>query len=145
MFTCWSMIEYIIFWCEWSLIWKSTQKPCTSLSLCEAEVCSTNQCTKIDQHLRHVLSDLLHIDLPQNTEFYNKNHKCVYWSKSLITKIMKHPILRENNIRGFVHNKELEVHNISGKLNVSDIFTKERRYGAHFRALRYALMRPIPQ
>ena len=71
------------------------------------------------QHLRHVLSDLLHIGLYIPARCYNDNHSCVDWSKYLTKNGMKQISLFNNYIREYVHPKEIETLHIYGKLNLS--------------------------
>ena len=123
---------------------KSVYQLRTSLIYFEFEVPSINECTKLVQHLRHALVDLSHIDLFNTTKCYNNNHACLDWSKSLTKKGMKKISLRENHIRECIHLKEIEILHIAGKLNVSDVFTKQLRDGAHFQALHIAFMHLRP-
>ena len=87
------------------------------------------------QHIRHILSELSHIDPYLPTKCYNYNHTYVDWSKYPTTKGMKHPSLRDNHIRECVHFNKIETPHIPGKVNAFDVFTKELSGGAHFRAL----------
>jgi hypothetical protein len=48
--------------------------------------------------------------------------------------------LRENSVREWIQSKLLTVKHVSGKLNPSDIFTKEMRDGTHFWRLRDSFM-----
>ncbi len=59
-------------------------------------------------------------------------HNLVKWS----SKAARHIELRENLVREWIQSKLLSVKHVSGKLNPSDIFTKEMRDGTHFRRLR---------
>ena len=57
--------------------------------------------------------------------------------------MIKYISIRDNHIIEYVHHNEIEILHIAGKLNVSEIFTKELHDRSHFRALRNAFMRPI--
>jgi hypothetical protein len=48
--------------------------------------------------------------------------------------------IRENSVREWIQSKLLTVKHVSGKINPSDIFTKEMRDGMHFRRLRDSFM-----
>ena len=93
------MSRLIIFYCGGAIIWNSVRKPHTSLIYCEAEVRTTNECTNTIQYLRHVLSDLYHIDLYKPTKFYNDNNDCKKWSKPLTAKETQQLKRREKKIR----------------------------------------------
>ena len=76
-----SINEFIIFQCGGSVIWKPVHQPHTILSSCDAEIWAINECTKMIQHLWHVLANLSYIDLSLPTKFSNDNHACADWSK----------------------------------------------------------------
>ncbi len=48
--------------------------------------------------------------------------------------------LQENLVRGNIHANVIQVSRIPGKLNLSDIFTKEFRDSTHFLSLRDSFM-----
>ena len=52
--------------------------------------------------------------------------------------------IRENAVRDSVHSGFIDVVKIDGKVNPSDIFTKEIKDGAHFIRLRNASLTPLP-
>ena len=97
------------------------------------------------QHIWNVLSKLSYIDLSQLTRFYNHNHECTYWSKSLTTKRMKNISLCEKHTNVYFHIKELHILHIGRKLNVSDISKKEIHDGDHFISLRITFMHTRPR
>jgi hypothetical protein len=79
-------------------------------------------------------------DIVSPTLLFNDNDACVNWSYNMTSKAARHIELRENSVRKWVQSKLLSVKNVSGKLNPSDIFTKEMRDGTHFRRLRDSFM-----
>jgi len=54
----------------------------------------------------------------------------------MTSKAARHIELWENSVREWIQSKLLLVKHVSGKLNPSDIFTKEMHDGMHFRRLR---------
>ena len=70
----------------------------------------------------------------------NDNQGAIHWSKGTTTKKMRWVDLRENLVRENVTNKTIEVSHIPGKLNLSDIFTKEFRDVSQFLFLRDCFM-----
>ena len=58
----------------------------------------------------------------------------------MTSKAARHIELRENSVREWIQSKLLTVKHVSGKINPSDIFTKEMRDGMHFRRLRDSFM-----
>ena len=73
-------------------------------------------------------------DSPIN--LFNNNIACVYWSKSTITKGLRHITIRENTTRESVSLGSVIVHHIGGDVNIADIFTKELKYSSHFIKMR---------
>jgi hypothetical protein len=74
-------------------------------------------------------------DAQQATPLYNDNEACVKWCHNLTTKGNRHTKHRENVTCEWVADGTIAVHQVSGKCNPSDIFTKEMRDGANFRRL----------
>ena len=145
MFKYLSMRIFIIFRCVESVTWKLFHKNCTILISCEEKVYGTNKCTKIIQHIWHVLSGLYQINLYHPTKYNNNNHTYVDWYKFITTKGMKNISLHENQIWVYLHINKLEVLYISINLNVSYLFNKKLHSGSHFIALRNSLMCPRPR
>ena len=71
---------------------------------------------------------------------YNDNSACVNWSHNLTTKGLRHIQIRENSIRESIHKSFISVKHIPGKLNLSDMFTKEDKHPQHFIAIRDVVM-----
>ena len=82
--------------------------------------------------------DLSYVAFP--TLLFNDNDACVKWSYNMTSKAACHIELRENSVREWIQFKLLMDKQFSGKLNPSDIFTKEMRDGMHFRRLRDSFM-----
>ena len=79
-------------------------------------------------------------DVTSPTILFNDNDACVRWSYDMTSKAARHIELRENSVCEWCQSKLLLVKHVSGKLNPSDIFTKEIRDGMHFRRLRDSFM-----
>ena len=86
--------------------------------------------------LKHQAADMGLVGANDATDIFNDNQGCVDWSAAFTTKGIKHLNLRENWVRGSQQAGCIQVKHISGKLNPSDIFTKEIKDAAHFRNLR---------
>ena len=71
-------------------------------------------------------------DISAPTKVFNDNNACVLWSHNMTLKATRYVELRENSVREWVQDKSLKILHVSGKDNVSDIFTKEMRNVAHF-------------
>ena len=70
---------------------------------------------------------------------------CVLWNKATTTKGLRHITMRENASRESVHNNTIRIDHIGGKLNSSDLFTKEfAKDPDQFQALRGASMSLLP-
>lgn len=119
----------------------------TSLNSCEAEIRATNATSKKVVDFRNLCTSMCangH-SLPDSTLptiLYNDNDACVCvkWLHNMTSKATRHIELRENSVREWVQNNSLAVKHISGKINPSDIFTKEMRDGTHFWRLRDSFM-----
>ena len=127
------MRGFIVLRCGDPVICKSSHQPCTSRIYCDTELRSTNECTKLIQYLRHVLSYLSHIDLSLSNQCYNENHAYVVWSNIFTKKGTKYISLHDNPIKEFV------------QLSTTKMFTKGLCNEAHFIALQNEFMHPIPQ
>ncbi len=120
--------------------WIDDHQERTSLSSCETEIWATNATSKkvVDFcNLCRSISVSGHIlsDISQPTLLYNDNYACVRWLYNMTSEAACHIELWENSVREWVQNKTINVKHVSGKINPSDIFTKEMRDGAHFRRL----------
>ena len=70
---------------------------------------------------------------------------CVLWNKTTTTKGLRHITLRENSSRESVHNNTIRIDHIGGRINSSDLFTKEfAKDPDQFQALRGASMSLLP-
>jgi hypothetical protein len=125
--------------------WLAERQERTSLSSCEAEIRATNATSKKVVDFRNICRsmvdsghDLSDVDSP--TLLFNDNDACVKWSYNMTSKAARHIELRENSVREWIQSKLLTVKHVSGKINPSDIFTKEMRDGIHFRRLRDSFM-----
>ena len=100
----------------------------------EAEIYATDECTKSLLHLSFIIDGFCHLDeiMPAPTTIYNDNAACVNWSKNTTTKGLCHLQIRENAVRESCINGFIEVKHIFGKLNLSDMFTKEDKDVQHF-------------
>jgi hypothetical protein len=126
--------------------WVSKRQTITARSSAEAEIYATDECTKCLLHL-HQIVDGLHLtsevmSLP--TTVYNDNAACVNWSKNMTTKGLRHIQMRENAVRESVQRKEVKISHIAGKLNISDMFTKEDKDVAHFTTIRDIVLESLP-
>jgi hypothetical protein len=70
------------------------------------------------------------------TFIYNDNAACIQWSKNMTTKGLCHVQIRENAVHESIQNKFIEVKHIPGRLNLSDMFTKEDKDSTHFITIR---------
>jgi hypothetical protein len=94
---------------------------------------------------RNMISSLLDLGYPIDdckslTPLYNDNDACVKWCHNMTTKGNSHIKNKENSIQEWVADGSISVSHVSGKCNVSDIFTKEMRNCANFRRLRDSFM-----
>jgi len=135
-----SICGHLVFLSNGPLVWKSHKEKRNSRSSCEAEVKATDECTKSVQWIRHVLSDLNLLD-QDPTPIYNDNMAAVMWSNSTSNKAMRHVNIRENAVREAIHkHKEVTVQHIGGKVNPSDLFTKEHKSDEIYRSIRDSFM-----
>jgi Reverse transcriptase (RNA-dependent DNA polymerase) len=135
-----SICGHLVFLSNGPLIWKSHKEKRNSRSSCEAEIKATDECTKSVQWLRNVLSDLSLLD-DDPTQIFNDNMAAVNWSNNTSHKAMRHVNIRENAIREAIHEyNEITVKHIGGKVNPSDLFTKEHKLADTFRTIRDSFM-----
>ncbi len=135
-----------IIWSNGPLHWQSKRQTITARSSAEAEIYATDECVKYLIHLRQILTDLhLHDHLmPSPTTVYNDNAAYVQWARNLTTKGLRHIQMRENAVRESVQRKEVHISHIAGKLNISDMFTKEDKDVNHFTTIRDVVLEPLP-
>ena len=120
--------------------WKSVRQEQTALSSCEAEIVATNECTMNLEGVKHQAAEMGFPDASVTTNIYNDNQGCVDWSAAVTTKGIKHMNLKENRVRESQASGLTCVKHIPGKVNPSDIFTKEMKDAAHFRECRDTFM-----
>jgi deoxyuridine 5'-triphosphate nucleotidohydrolase len=122
--------------------WISKRQTITARSSAEAEIYATDECTKCLLNLFQIV-DGLHLAsdiMPLPTTIYNDNSACVNWSKNTTTKGLRHIQIRENSVRESYQNGFIIVEHISGKKNLSDMFTKEDKDTTHFIEIRNEVM-----
>ena len=71
---------------------------------------------------------------------YNDNEVVVKWSRNQTTKGLHHIQIRENIIREQYQLGQINVLHIAGKINPSDMFTKEEKSTEHFQETRDSIM-----
>ena len=135
-----SLSGYLICLSGGPIDWKSIRQDRTALSSCEAEIYATNECITDLQSLKLRARDLGLPCADECTPVYNDNQACVNWSSATTSKGVKHINLRENQVRECHQDNTAKVLHIPGRINPSDIFTKEIKDAAHFRALRDCMM-----
>ena len=128
------------------LHWVSKRQTITARSSAEAEIYATDECTKALLHLSFIM-DGFHLQetyMPSPTPIFNDNAACVQWSKNTTTKGLRHIQIRDNAVRESCLNGFIIVKHVSGKFNLSDIFTKEDKDVQHFVTLRdHIVVNPI--
>ena len=127
-----------LLWYGGPLHWVSKRQTITARSSAESEIYATDECTKSLLHLSFIV-DGFHLTtelMPSPTTVYNDNSACVNWSKNTTTKGLRHIQIRENAVRESCLNGFIEVKHISGKVNLSDMFTKEDKDVSHFITIR---------
>jgi dUTPase/transposase InsO family protein len=122
--------------------WVSKRQSITARSSAEAEIYATDECTKCLLHLHQIVDglDLTTEIMSLPTTIYNDNSACVSWSRNLTTKGLRHIQMRENAVRESFQNGFIIVKHISGKINLSDMFTKEDKDTPHFLEIRNVVM-----
>jgi hypothetical protein len=122
--------------------WVSKRQSITARSSAEAEIYATDECTKCLLHI-HQLVDGLNLEkaiMPLPTTIFNDNSACVTWSRNFTTKGLRHIQIRENAVRESYQNGFIIVEHVPGKVNLSDMFTKEDKDTSHFLAIRNTVM-----
>ena len=67
---------------------------------------------------------------------YNDNSACIQWASNMTTKGLRHVQIREIAVRESVLNGFMTVKHVQGKVNLSDLFTKEDKDTGHFITIR---------
>jgi hypothetical protein len=96
------------------------------------EIHATDECCKLTQGLRLVLDHLGLPDVQSPTEIFNNNRGCVDWTKGWANRKMRHMNIREMAVRESQIEGEVHVNHVEGKLNPSDLLTKEHKSGETF-------------
>ncbi len=134
---CHSMSGGIVFCQGRPIAGTAVRQERMSLSSCKAEICVTNEVSKLLMGICHLADDFWTnghdiVDTAEASLLYNDNESCIKWSHNMATKQIHHMEMRENAVREWVHDAFLKVLHVSGRINPADIFTKEMRDGAHF-------------
>jgi hypothetical protein len=139
-------IAGFVIWLGGPLTWCSKRQTYTARSSCEAEIGSVDECTKTLQQIANILKDLglFHLFTNGPIVIHNDNAACVQWSHNMTTKGIRYIQIRENAVREQVQKEFIEVQHIAGRLNNSDIFTKEDKDVPHFQKCRNTLVVPPP-
>ncbi len=72
------------------------------------------------------------LDISQSTLLCNDNNAWVKWSYNMTSKAARHIELWKNSVQEWVQDKTINVQQVSGQFNPTDIFTKELQDGVHF-------------
>ena len=121
------------------IAWGCARHKDTAQSSCQAAVHSINETTKLLLEFKILFRDInLPITSPMSIK--NDNQGAIHWTKGTTTKKMRWVDLRENLVGENILNKNIDVTHIPGKLNLSDIFTKEFRDVSQFLFLRNSFM-----
>ncbi len=131
-------ISGYLLWYSGPIHWQSKRQTITARSSAEAEIYATDECAKCLQHLLHIADGLNLTDsiIDSPTIIYNDNSACVQWSRNTTTKGLRHIQIRENAVRELVQSGFITVKHIEGKVNLSDMFTKEDKDAEHFIGIR---------
>ena len=132
-----SIAGYII-WLGGPLDWMSKRQSYTARSSAQAEIGAIDECTKTIQQIRNILQDLqlTHIYGDEPIHIHNDNAAAVQWSHNMTTKGLRYIQIRENAVRECVQSGIIDVKHIGGKINPSDMFTKEEKDVSHFETCR---------
>jgi hypothetical protein len=130
LFNFFSMSGAVVMQSGGPIAWKADCQERTSLSSCKAEIQAINMGLRLTIHTRNMISSLLDLGYPidnckSSTPLYNDNNACIKWCHNMMTKGYHHIKNKENSTREWVTNGTISVSRVSGKYNVSDIFTKE--------------------
>jgi hypothetical protein len=126
------------------LHWMSKCQTITAGSSAEAEIYATNECIKFLLELVQILDFLgmRETFMPDTNVIFNDNTACVNWSKKSTTKGLCHIQVHGNHVRENVECHFVTIQHIGGKMNLTDLFTKEMKDTAHFVELQDLMMRP---
>ena len=124
------------------LHWESKRQKITARSSAEAEIYATDECVKRLTNIRYIMEDLQlkTTFMPNATIIHNDNNACVLWSATMVTRGLQHIQMRECAVREEHAAGHIKCKHIPGKVNLSDMFTKEEKSDTHFIACRNANM-----
>ncbi len=133
LFKCNSMSGGIVFRQGGPIAWTAVHQ----LSLCKAEIRTTNEVYKLLMGICHLADDVRMnghdiVDTAEASLLYNDNESCFKWSHNMTTKQIRHMEMGENAVCEWVHDGFLKELHISGRINPADIFTTEICNWAHF-------------
>jgi hypothetical protein len=137
-----SLLGAVVTYMGGPLDWCSVREKQASRSVCESEIRGMDEGTKMILGLRHLFEDFeaTHLSVPTPI-LYSDNQGGIAWAHSeAITKKLRHVNLREVAVRDSIRAGAITLGHIPGKINPSDLFTKEMKDRAHFELLRSALM-----
>lgn len=66
------------------------------------------------------------IFMPGIDTIYNDSQACVNWSKRYTTKCLQHIQMKEKHVRGNIATNFATIPHVDGKVNLADIFKKEK-------------------
>jgi hypothetical protein len=130
------------------IAWIAERQERTPLSSCEAEICATNEISKLLMGIHNLTESVRSsgFAIPDTTAaspLYNDNKSCVCWSRNMTKKQICHMEMRENAMREWVQDSYLQILHVPGRGNPANIFMKEMRDGAHFWRLQDSFMCPL--
>ena len=100
----------------------------TSLSWCEAEICVTNEVSKLLMSIHNLAESIRNnglyiLDTTAASPLYNDNKSCVHWSQNMIKKQIRHMEMKENDVREWMQDASLRICLVPGRIDCADIFT----------------------
>ncbi len=115
--------------------WRQEQ---TSLSSCDTKIQATNARCHLTINIRNIIFYLSSLGYPITDAdlplpVYNNYEACVKLCHNLTTKGNWHIEHRKNAVREWVKDGSIFISHISGRTNLSDIFTKEMQDSSNFR------------
>jgi len=110
------------------LHWLSEWQSITVGSSAEAEIFGADECVKFLLELVQILEflDVKQLFMPSTNIVYNNNQACVNLSERSTTKGLCHIRMKENHVWENISSKFDQVCHVDGKINLADLFTKER-------------------
>ncbi len=129
LFKLCSMIGGIIFRQGGPIACMSVRQDKTSRSSCEAEICATNEISKLVDSLRHLAKSACKSrqdisDTLSPFPIYNNNEVCIQWSHNMTTKQTPHMEIHENAVPKWVQDSSLKVLHVKGKTNPANILPR---------------------